>query len=220
MFESIRENTCKVFTSPLMLFFVGWSVIVFLSPYGNERLVPTKIPRTLSYVGPVEEVSLAAGELAGETLSNLAIWGTKREGPSWGQIHPVLLSPSGWKKGHCSGAALFNLMQLVEHSESLACSKKECWSLLSLEVQGFLHGSVVKNLPAMQETADVGLILDWEDPLEKDMATHTIVLLVKSNGQRSLVVYCPWGCKELDTTDHVRVRAHTHTHLYILRYRT
>ena len=33
-------------------------------------------------MGPVEEASLAGGELAGETLSNLATWGTKTEGPS------------------------------------------------------------------------------------------------------------------------------------------
>lgn len=72
MFESIRENTCKVFTFTLMLFLVGLSVTIFLSPYGNERLVPAKTPRTLSYMGPVEEVSLAGEELAGETLSNLA----------------------------------------------------------------------------------------------------------------------------------------------------
>ena len=57
-------------------------MIVFLSPYVNERLVPTKTLRILSYMGPVEEASLAGGELAGETLSNLATWGTKTEGPS------------------------------------------------------------------------------------------------------------------------------------------
>ena len=57
-------------------------MIIFLSPFGNERLVPTKTPRTLSYMGPVEEACLAGGELAGETLSNLATWGTKTEGPS------------------------------------------------------------------------------------------------------------------------------------------
>ena len=42
--------------------------------------------------------------------------------------------------------------------------------------------------------------LGWEDPLEKGMATHSKNLLGESYGQRSLVGYSPWGCKELDTT--------------------
>ena len=41
-------------------------------------------------------------------------------------------------------------------------------------ILGFPGGSVVKNLPAMQETR--GRSLDWEDPLEKEMATHSSVL--------------------------------------------
>ena len=37
----------------------------------------------------------------------------------------------------------------------------------------FSGGSVVKNLPAMQETQV--LFLDWEDPLRKEMATHSSI---------------------------------------------
>ena len=36
---------------------------------------------------------------------------------------------------------------------------------------------IVKNLPAVQET-QVGS-LDWEDPLEKEMATHSSILAWK-----------------------------------------
>ena len=36
---------------------------------------------------------------------------------------------------------------------------------------------VVKNLPASAgDTADVGLVPGWEDPLEEGMATHSSVL--------------------------------------------
>ena len=42
---------------------------------------------------------------------------------------------------------------------------------------GFPTGSVVKNLPAMQETRVQGL--GWEDPLEKEMATHSSILAWK-----------------------------------------
>ena len=53
---------------------------------------------------------------------------------------------------------------------------------------------MVKKLPAMQEMR-VGS-LSWEDPLEKDMATTLVFLPMKSHGQKSLVAYSLWGCKE------------------------
>ena len=42
--------------------------------------------------------------------------------------------------------------------------------------------------------------LGWEDPLEKKMATHSNVSPRESHGQKSLVGYSPWGCKESDMT--------------------
>ena len=47
--------------------------------------------------------------------------------------------------------------------------------------------------------------LDWEDPLEQEMATTPVLLPEKFHGQRSLVGYSPWGHTELDTTE----RLHT-----------
>ena len=43
--------------------------------------------------------------------------------------------------------------------------------------------------------------LGWEDPLEKEMAVHSSTLAWKIHGQRSLIGYSPWGCKESDTTE-------------------
>ena len=41
----------------------------------------------------------------------------------------------------------------------------------------FSGGSVVKNLPAVQEMQESWVqSLDWEDPLEKEMATHSSIL--------------------------------------------
>ena len=41
----------------------------------------------------------------------------------------------------------------------------------------FLGGSVVKNLPANAGDArEVSVILDWGEPLEKELATHSIIL--------------------------------------------
>ena len=49
---------------------------------------------------------------------------------------------------------------------------------------------IVKSLPAVQETGVWSLY--WEDPLEKEMATHSSILSGEFHGQRSLVGYSPW----------------------------
>ena len=65
--------------------------------------------------------------------------------------------------------------------------------------KGFPRGSAVKNLAAMQETQVPSL--DWEDPMEKGMATHSSILAWKipwtqePGGLQSQGV-----AKELDTT--------------------
>ena len=65
---------------------------------------------------------------------------------------------------------------LVKHISShphLALFKSKGKSLV-LHPRGFLSNSVVKNLPAMQETWV--LSLGREDPLDKEMATHSSFL--------------------------------------------
>ena len=66
-------------------------------------------------------------------------------------------------------------------------------------LSGFPGGLDSKASPAMQETWVQSLGL--EDPLEKEMATHSIFLPEESHGQRSLVGYSPWSCKESDTSE-------------------
>ena len=58
---------------------------------------------------------------------------------------------------------------------------------------------MVESPPAMQETQVRSL--GQEDPLEKEMATHSSILALRVHGQRRLVGYSPWGCKELGTTE-------------------
>ena len=66
----------------------------------------------------------------------------------------------------------------------------------------FPSGSVVKNLPAMQETQEmwfnpwVGRI-----PWRRAWQPTPVFLPGESHGQRSLAGYRPWGGKELDTTE-------------------
>jgi len=66
----------------------------------------------------------------------------------------------------------------------------ECKSLFKFPL-GFPGGSVVKKLPAMQETQVQSL--DQEDPLEKELATHFSILAGKFHGQRRLAGCSPWG---------------------------
>ena len=47
---------------------------------------------------------------------------------------------------------------------------------------------------------DPGSISGWEE-LEKGLATHSSILLGESRGQRTLVGYSPWRCKEADRTE-------------------
>ena len=69
---------------------------------------------------------------------------------------------------------------------------------------GFPGGSVGK-----ESACNVG-----EDPLEKEMATHSSTLAWKSHGQRSLVEYSPWGHKESDMTGWLHFHFQFHETLF------
>ena len=60
----------------------------------------------------------------------------------------------------------------------------------------FPGGSVVKNPPA--DAGDAVRSLGEEDPLEKEMATHSSILAWKISWKRRLVGYSPWGCKRVE----------------------
>ena len=76
-------------------------------------------------------------------------------------------------------------MDLIKSLECLNGTKRP-WA--SLVVQ------TVKNLPATGETWV--RYLGQEDPLEKEMATHSSILAGEFHGQRSLEGYSPLDCKE------------------------
>ena len=81
-----------------------------------------------------------------------------------------------------------------------------------------LVAQLVKNLPAMWEMWVWSL--GWEDPLEKETASHsstldwripwTVLWIGESHG-----LYSSWGCKELDMT---KWRSLSHTHIHICIY--
>ena len=62
-------------------------------------------------------------------------------------------------------------------------------STVNLQFLAFLVAQMIKNPPIMQETWVQSL--SWEDPLEKNMATHSIFLPGEFHGQRCLAGYSP-----------------------------
>ena len=63
---------------------------------------------------------------------------------------------------------------------------------------------VVRNLPANVQT------LGWEDPPEKEIATHSNILVWRTPWtEEPSRLYNSWGCKGSDT--------HEHTHILIDR---
>ena len=66
----------------------------------------------------------------------------------------------------------------------------------------------------MQEMQEIQIwSLDWEDPLEEEMATHSSILAWKIPWTEEHGGYNPFDDKESDTTVHT----HTHMHTHITR---
>ena len=53
--------------------------------------------------------------------------------------------------------------------------------------------------------------LGWADPLASKWQPTTVFLPGKSHGQRGLVGYSPWGCKESDMTEQLSVHTSVDT---------
>ena len=85
---------------------------------------------------------------------------------------------------------------------------------------------MVKNLPAMWET-QLGWILGWENPLEKEMATHSSILAwripwTEEPGRLQFIrsQRCGHNQSDLARSIHKRLahtHTHTHTHTHILQ---
>ena len=68
------------------------------------------------------------------------------------------------------------------------------------QVRGFLAGSVVKDPPANTRDADRIPSLGWEDPLEKEMSTHSHSCLGNPTDKRAWWVTVQGVADELGTT--------------------
>ena len=89
------------------------------------------------------------------------------------------------------------LERVFNESRLPSCTPQILW-LLVYDVGGFPGGRI--HLP-VQETPEMWVqSLDWEDPLEKEMATTPVFLPGEFHGHSILVGYSLWGHKELDMT--------------------
>ena len=89
------------------------------------------------------------------------------------------------------------------------CSGHVRMSFTSTEYTIFrasLVAQMVKRLPAMQETWV--RTLGWEDPLEKEMATHCSTLAWKIPWTEEPGRLHPWGHKESDTIEQLHFHFH------------
>ena len=66
----------------------------------------------------------------------------------------------------------------------------------ALEVGGEPEGLISRHRRGCEARSSFMLCeLGREDPLEKEMAIHSVPLPGKSHGWKSLVGYSPWGCR-------------------------
>ena len=104
---------------------------------------------------------------------------------------------------------LINLIIPPASAESV----KGCVCFIVGDRKGLPGGSVIKNPPVMQEMK--GTEFDpWvgKIPWRRAWQTTPVFLPGESHGPRSLAGYSPWGCKELNVTEHA------HYNSTILRY--
>ena len=84
---------------------------------------------------------------------------------------------------------------------------------MAYHMMSFPGGTVVKNPPAMQVRCKSHRFDPWvgKIPWRRAWQPTPVFLPGESHGQRSLVGYSAWSCKESDTTE-----ATDHTHIPII----
>ena len=81
----------------------------------------------------------------------------------------------------------------------------------AFDIWDFLGCAVVKNTAANAGNArDTGSILGWARSPGKGNVLTPVFLPGESHGQKSLVGYSPWGCKESDKTEYAQILMHSH----------
>ena len=181
------------------------------------RLCPIK-QLGLPFISPLLNQGYYISDSATELYSGLGkpVWICRMDhNMNWFGPHPSLT----WNTAHCNSDLQW--MHQISSSDHLESQDREeevsihiiqisrVSTFLSMEIhwvswlrayalEGFPVGSVVKNPHAMQETWVQSL--DWEDPLEKEMATHYNILAWEIPQIEAPGGLQSTGLQKLDTT--------------------
>ena len=109
------------------------------------------------------------------------------------QINPPSPCPTESKRLVNVFSRLRKFGSSVRNQRSETYEEKMSW-FLKVSLWASFVAQLVKNLLAMREIWVQSL--GWEDPLEKEKATHSSILAWKFH-----VLYSPWGRKESDLTE-------------------
>ena len=121
----------------------------------------------------------------------------------WGHTHIFVLACSqhGWVQ------ILRCDLPFVDHGSKV----NSIFKIFAVLSRASLVAQTVRNLPEMRETQV--RTLSHEDPLEKEMATHSSILTWRIPWTENLAGYIPWDRKQSDTTEQV---VHTHTYMVFI----
>ena len=146
---------------------------------------------------------------------NWFIWKDADAGKDWRREEKGTTEDEmvGWHHG-LNGHEFEEAPGVGDGQGSLACcspwgrkdsntTEKPNWTELMHIFGAYLVAHMVKNLPALQETWVRSLVR--KIPWKREWQPTPVFLLGEVHGQRSLVGYSPWSCKELDTTDQLTV---------------
>ena len=87
--------------------------------------------------------------------------------------------------------------------------------IYSKRKRAFLVAQIIWSLPAVLETLVQSQ--DWEDPLEKEMATYFTIFTWKILWMENLADYGPWSCKDSDMTEWLTL-PYTYIYVYVHLY--
>ena len=175
----------------------GWRSLVGCRPWGLEESDTTErlhFHFSLSCIGEGNGNPLQCSCL--ENPRDWWAWWAAVYGVAQSRTRLKWLSSSSSKRGTCdypiycsSGISSYQTIFFLKSFAELSLSKNIRTSLVA---------QMVKSLPAVWETWVQSL--DWEDPLEKEMAIDSSTLAWKIPWTVEPGSYSPWGHKESDTT--------------------
>ena len=125
----------------------------------------------------------------------------------WGRKESDTTEWLNWTASCRTGNAEAKSQRLRSFTTQFMLKNLTSWSWSTITGRTSLVAQTVKHLPTMWETRVWSL--GQEDPLEKEMATHSSMLAWKIPWiEEHDRLYSPWGCKESDTTERLHSLNH------------